>query len=222
MGRKRSKSVGKSAAAESNGSSRPPIPQKKPKPSTAACAGTAEPSLHRQRFRPNCKRLGEASEAEFIARAQGLDFPVAKLWGESDPYDNLVGFGRTFWRVQVKCARAEQHGQYVVKGCSNRRKYTRENIDFLAAHIVPENIWYIIPVEAFEGKTMLKLSPHGAGRAKYEKYREAWCLLTCKPKARGWKDIPVKCRCRELPARCAVCPNRDNSPDAKSTWERTR
>ena len=163
--------------------------------------------------------MGEASEAEFIARAQRLDFPVAKLWGESDPYDNLVVFGRTFWRVQVKCAGVQLKGRYYeVRARTQWTRYTRENIDFLGAHCVPENIWYIIPIEAFEGKQTIALSPGG----KYEKYREAWCLLTCKPKARGWKDIPVKCRCRELPARCAVCPNRDNSPDAKSTWERTR
>ena len=160
--------------------------------------------------RRNYKRRGEASEAEFIARAARLDFRVAKPWGESDSYDAIVSVGRAFWRVQVKCATTHIPGRrYVVKGGGNYHNYTKQDIDFLAAHIVPEDIWYIIPVEAFEGKSMLHLCPHGTGEGKYEKYREAWCLLKCSPEARGWNDIPAVCRCRkELPIRCAVCPGR--------------
>jgi hypothetical protein len=157
---------------------------------------------------PDRKRRGEASEAEFLARASSLDFPVARLWGESDSYDVLVGSGRHFWRVQVKCATCYRRGQYLVKAGGDSHNYTADDIDFLAAHVVPENIWYIIPIDAFEGHTMLHLCPHGTGHAKYEKYREAWCLLACPPEARGWKDIPVVCRCRELPTRCAVCPRK--------------
>jgi hypothetical protein len=53
---------------------------------------------------------------------------------------------------------------------------------------------------------MLHFAPHGTGKAKYERYREAWCLLTCSPSARGWNDVPAVCRCRQLPTHCAVCP----------------
>lgn len=156
----------------------------------------------------NHKRRGEASEAEFLSRAAGLDFPVAKPWGETDPYDVLVRTGRTFWRVQVKCANCYHRGQYLVRSRGDTHIYTKDDIDFLAAHIVPENIWYIVPIEAFAGRTMLHFCPHGTGKAKYERYREAWCLLACQPKARGWKDIPALCRCKKLAVRCAVCPNR--------------
>ena len=51
----------------------------------------------------DCKRLGEASEAEFLARAARLFFRLAKPWGESDPSDALVAIGRGFWGGQVKC-----------------------------------------------------------------------------------------------------------------------
>jgi hypothetical protein len=155
---------------------------------------------------PDPKRRGEASEAEFIARAASLLFPVAKPWGESDPYDALTRFARIFWRIQVKCASCYHRGQYLVRARGDTHLYTKDDIDFLAAHIVPENIWYIVPIEAFAGRTMLHFCPHGTGKAKYEKYREAWCLLACTPKARGWKDIPVLCRAKDLPVRCAVCP----------------
>src|SRR5215469_10133279 len=41
------------------------------------------------------------------------------------------------------------------------------------------------PIEALEASSMLHFCPHKTGRAKYERYREAWCLLKCPPQARG-------------------------------------
>ena len=155
---------------------------------------------------PGSGRVGDASELEFMGRACRLDFRVAKPWGNVDPYDVLVAMGRDFWRVQVKCAHRGKDGCYYA-GCG-RRAYSKNNIDFVAAHLVAPNIWYIVPVEACEGRRGLHFGPYGTGKAKYERYREAWCLLACTRKARGYKDIQVLCRCRELPVRCAVCPNR--------------
>ena len=155
---------------------------------------------------PNCKRRGDGTEAAFLALACDLDFRTAKPWGDNDPYDVLVGMGRGFWRVQVKRATPDRPGEYLAKAASHGRPYTKGEVDFIAAHVVDENIWYIVPVEAFEGRLSLYLHPRPGSKAKYEKYREAWCLLACDPKARGWKDIPVLCRCKDLPVRCAVCP----------------
>jgi len=157
---------------------------------------------------PNRKRLGEASEAAFVARAIGFNFQVAKLWGDSDASDTLVGFGSIYWRVQVKCAQSCVDGKYKVKAGGLNYSYTKADIDFLAAHIVPENIWYIIPVEAFQGQRMLCFRPDGRGERKFEKYREAWCLLACEPEERGRRDVPQKCRCPDLPVRCAACPEK--------------
>lgn len=150
-------------------------------------------------------RKGDAAEAEFMARACGLAFRVAKPWGNIDPYDVLVGAGRGFWRVQVKCAHREEDGRYHA-GCARPSgNYTKDLVDFMAAYLVAVNVWYILPIEACEGRTTLYFNP--GERGKYERYREAWCLLACPPKARGWKDIPVVCRCRgQLAVRCAVCP----------------
>jgi hypothetical protein len=157
---------------------------------------------------PNSKRRGEATEAEFIARAAGFDFRIAKPWGESDSYDVLVGIGHGFWRVQVKRAPYLRQGQYVANAKGNSHLYTKDDIDFIAAHLIQKNIWYIVPIEAFAGRTMLHFQPQPRSKSKYEKYREAWCLLACPPQARGRKDIPSVCRCKDLPARCAVCPHR--------------
>jgi hypothetical protein len=166
------------------------------------------PSLHGSIGHPDNKRLGEASEAEFVARATSFDFHVAKPWGEDDPYDVIVGFGQGFWRVQVKCASYHSRSRYRVKASGARGRYTKDQIDFLAGYVVPENIWYIVPIAAFEGRCDLHFCPHGAGEAKYERYREAWCLFTTPATLRGWNDIPERCRCPQLPVRCAVCPCR--------------
>ena len=158
-------------------------------------------------------RRGDAAEAEFMARACGMDFRVAKPWGNIDPYDVLLGMGQGFWRVQVKCAHSTgSSGSYhaPAMGSGSKVHYSKNEIDFLAAWIVQRNIWYIVPVEAFEGAGAIGLHPGKKLRKpgnRMERYREAWCLLTCPPKARGWKDIPVKCRCQELPVRCGVCPD---------------
>jgi len=163
-------------------------------------------TIHAVRY-PDPKRRGEATEAEFIARAAAYNFRLAKPWGDSDSYDVLVGMGPGFWRVQVKRATHDRR-EYVTKAGGGSRLYTKDDIDFIAAHVTVENIWYIVPIEAFEGRSSLQFNPHTRGRRRYEKYREAWCLLACPPKARGWKDIPAVCRCKALPVRCAVCPNR--------------
>ena len=156
---------------------------------------------------PSTGRKGDADEAAFVARACELDLRVAKPWGNIDPYDLLVGMGRGFWRVQVKRA-SPNKAEYVARAGGGTSIYTKDDIDFIAAHLIQENIWYIVPVEAFQGRTMLTFNPRPRFKNQYEKYREAWCLLACEPKARGWKDIPVLCRCKELPLRCAVCPHR--------------
>jgi hypothetical protein len=156
-------------------------------------------------------RKGDAAEAEFVARACALNWRIAKPWGNIDPYDVLVGMGCGFWRVQVKCTYRRWRYGSETSMSSSRRPFTKDEIDFVAAWVLARNIWYIVPVEEVEGRRHLYFHPEAPdrkGNRDFEKYREAWCLLMCQPKARGWKDIPVLCRCRKLPTRCAVCPNK--------------
>ena len=60
---------------------------------------------------------------------------------------------------------------------SEDRGYSAEDIDFLVAHVPPEEAWYVIPVEAFAPHLHLWLYPRGEHAGQYEKYREAWELL---------------------------------------------
>jgi hypothetical protein len=50
-------------------------------------------------------------------------------------------------------------------------------IDFVAAYVVPEDSWFIIPAAEIRGKTLFLPPKKRAARSRYGKYREAWHLL---------------------------------------------
>jgi PD-(D/E)XK endonuclease len=162
--------------------------------------------------RSNAKRRGEAAEAAFLARASNLGFSVAKPWGDSDRYDFLIDSGQGFLRVQVKSTTCLVGRAYnVMLGHTVTGTYSKANIDFVVAYIVPASLWYVLPVEIIAGHQLLSLRP---GReSKYERYREAWCLLASARRLRGWRDIPALCRCKEISQRCAICPRQPCGAD---------
>ncbi len=132
--------------------------------------------------RPNTKRTGERSEAAFLARALGLHLSIAKPWGDSERYDFIIDNGSRLWRVQTKCTEGlradayETRATYDVNG--KHIPYTRADTDFLAAHVVPLDVWYIIPVEVCTPAPMLRMYPHRkAKKMRLENYRNAWFLL---------------------------------------------
>lgn len=127
------------------------------------------------------------------------------MGGDSDRYDFVVEAGSGFWRVQVKSTRYRRGEKYGVTLASDGGPYSAEEIDFLVVYVEPEDLWYVLPVEMVESVRGLGLGPR-LRRSKFDRYREAWCLLACSRKARGWKDVPVLCRSAKLRVRCAVCP----------------
>src|SRR2546427_735254 len=59
-----------------------------------------------------------------------------------------------------------------------RMVYTADDIDVLVAHIIPLDIWYVLPIEAFAPCKSLRFYPQGGcKRPRFEHYREAWHLL---------------------------------------------
>ena len=128
----------------------------------------------------NTKRTGELSEAAFLHKAVSLGFKVTKPWGDSERYDFVVDSGGRLWRVQIKCTAAIRAGGYHIQPIhfvygKNKVVYTAEDIDVLAAHIVPLDVWYVVPVQALAQGRSLRLYPDGGcERARFEKYREGW------------------------------------------------
>src|SRR6266852_3624569 len=99
----------------------------------------------------NSKRTGELSEAAFLHKAVALGFRVTKPWGDSERYDFVLDSGRRLWRVQIKCTAVSRAGGYHIQPIhfvygKNKVVYTAEDIDVLAAHVVPLDIWYVVPV----------------------------------------------------------------------------
>ena len=134
--------------------------------------------------RKNTKVTGERSEAAFLYRASNpvFNFGIAKPWGDSRRYDFILDNGRRLHRIQIKCTESIRMQAYETRATyslgKGRAVYTKDDIDFIAAHVVPLDIWYIIPVEICTPQPMLRFYPHRqAKKMRLEPYREAWHLL---------------------------------------------
>jgi hypothetical protein len=122
------------------------------------------------------KLRGEWAEMVFMTRIIELGIPISKPWGEMQSYDFVVGRTHHFVSVQVKSTIAEEGSGYECRVRSGNKPYPPGSFDFLAAYVVHENAWYIIPEKETCGHDSVSLYPN-LPDAKYEKYREAWHLL---------------------------------------------
>ena len=111
------------------------------------------------------QRFGEMAEAAYQQRALCQRFDVSKPVGAVEAHDFLTGvYGRN-WRVQVKCTmRLLPAGMYQVNVCRSIRgpdgrqrsiAYSPDEVDFFALFLVPENSWYIVPIEIVDGRKTL-------------------------------------------------------------------
>ena len=122
------------------------------------------------------KVRGEWVESVFMARAGEQGLAVSKPWGDSNTFDFVVGRPGNFVSVQVKSTVFASGGGYPCAVKKQNRAYARGSFDFLAAYVVLEDVWYIIPADKLVGKESVVLCSK-AKQANYEEYREAWDLL---------------------------------------------
>jgi len=116
-----------------------------------------------------------------MARAAKEGLRLAKPWGDSSRYDVVVETGGRFVRVQVKStANRQPNGGYVcgVHPSQGSALYGEGDFDFLAAYIIPLDIWFIIPVRPIvhpkrNSITLLV----GELTNGWSAYKEAWDLL---------------------------------------------
>ena len=157
------------------------------------------------RLRGNPKRAGEISQAAFLLKAEMMGFDVALPWGDNQKFDFVV------WRrdgcavrVQVKgTGRLHRRGYEVQPVHTTRRggkkRYTKKEIDVIAAHVQPVDAWYLIPIEELGRAKSLRLypgiemkafrmrGPRKAPRmgfasdvARWERWRDAWDVIAPK------------------------------------------
>ncbi len=117
-----------------------------------------------------------------MLKAASLGFALAIPYGHIHRYDFIVESGKSLWRVQVKTTTFMVDGSYQV--CVRRNThtstlaYTASDFDFVAAYIIPEKTWYILPVREVVDRQALRFRPKGHRRTgRYDHYREAWHLL---------------------------------------------
>ncbi len=154
--------------------------------------------------RKNTKVTGERSEAAFLYRASNpvFNFGIAKPWGDSRRYDFILDNGRRLHRIQIKCTESIRAQAYETRATyttgKTRAVYTKKDIDFIAAHVVPLDIWYIIPVEICTPAPMLRFYPHRKARKmRLEPYREAWHLLQSEEENGPLGNIEIQARADE-------------------------
>jgi hypothetical protein len=129
------------------------------------------------------KRRGELSELAFVYKAATQGFHVAKPYGDSERYDCILDNGHRLWRVQIKSSTCIRNGLYRVNACRHTCQgpacYRASEIDFFAAYIIPEETWFILPVELIVGRRTVYFARRGDPRRPdhYAEYREAWHLL---------------------------------------------
>jgi len=127
------------------------------------------------------KRRGEWVELLFAAKAVSLGFTVVKPWGDTSRYDFALEKSGIFLRVQVKSTynlttdKTSYQCKLDIQGIPYH--YHSGNVDFLAIYIIPEDVWYILPVQLTEHiRSAITLAPNIKGH-KYEPSKEAWHLL---------------------------------------------
>jgi hypothetical protein len=140
------------------------------------------------KFFESFKERGEWVELRFMADAMRHGYKVLKPWGDSQPFDVALYFGRRIVRVQVKSTSFRIGTGYICQLTSHsKRPYTLATIDFFAAYVITQNAWYLIPARVLLGKvrkerlTLCPMQRTKADRYSYECYREAWRLLRPKP-----------------------------------------
>jgi hypothetical protein len=136
-----------------------------------------------RRFR-NKAEQGEWAEIRFVARAAEQRFRVSKPWGNTAPYDLMVEWDGAIYRVQVKSTtRRVSSGAYPCSMPSGKRlTHILQEIDFVAAYVIPLDLWYIIPAGVVKKRKGDVLLAPWKRRSQYERYLEAWYLL------RRWRE----------------------------------
>jgi hypothetical protein len=132
----------------------------------------------------NFKERGEWVELQFMGQALRKKFRVSKPWGDSGSYDVGIEQGRRLLKVQVKSTSYRLGSGYQCACRPNERskRYTTRKVDFFAAYVVPEDVWYIIPASVvLKTKScdlmLCPVQPRRRDSYLYEHCREAWHLL---------------------------------------------
>jgi hypothetical protein len=131
------------------------------------------------------KDIGEYGEVCFLKEALSRGYTIGRPYGDNASYDFFLDTGDRILRIQVKCSATpiNKSGSYKLqlsKGSKSKQPYTKEDIDYIVAVLLPNEIYYFIPVERLRGRKTTILSPL-TGLSENEVFRERWDFLEKDP-----------------------------------------
>ena len=95
-------------------------------------------------------------------------FAMAEERGAATPYDDYFVPQINFKNGRHRLLEGMRLAAHAV--------YSRGAFDFLAAYVIPEDVWYLIPAKKLAGRGYVTLCSNSGG-ANFEEYREAWHRL---------------------------------------------
>jgi PD-(D/E)XK endonuclease len=124
------------------------------------------------------QELQEARGVELVFAVRGMELRLrlGRPWGESSGYDFTVDQGWRIVRVRVKSTMFREGTGYSCTLKDSRGPYKKNSFDFVAAYVIPEDVWYILPEKVVRGMWSVSLNPK-LETANYNAYKEAWHLL---------------------------------------------
>lgn len=154
------------------------------------------------------KDRGQWAELLFMATAARLGLNTCKPYGDNARYDVIVEAAGNLHRVQIKCTNDRRQKAFntrcscyqaiskqarraaAVPSATTRcltgqprrvftiRRYTKRDVDFIAVYVIPEDSWFIIPIEHIHSTFLAVPQKNGSRRLRHrEQFREAWHLL---------------------------------------------
>lgn len=132
------------------------------------------------------KEVGALAELKFTLAALENGFSVSKPYLDARKYDFIIESKQgCFNRIQIKsCNTAAKDGSFSFKLLFGNKKdgfYSKRDIDFFALYVIPENLFFFVPIESVKGVKNVSIYPSENSQSKYSIYRESWHLLELPP-----------------------------------------
>jgi hypothetical protein len=130
------------------------------------------------------KKQGEWVEQLFVLMVLALGLQACRPIGDSDAYDITVENPVTGTRKRVQVKSVSVAGESVAfavncgRGCDWKRTYTAKEVDLIAAYVLPEKTWYVIPVKEVRRLKRFRVRPQSPQtNYRFERFKEAWQLV---------------------------------------------
>ena len=103
-------------------------------------------------------KLGDYAESVLISKCLELGLGVSKPYSDDSRYDIITDRNSVLNRVQVKSTNTVKSDSIksphyeIIMSRDWKERYTKGEIDLMALYIVPEDDWYIIPIDQVKVK----------------------------------------------------------------------